>query len=259
MIIKLITKLLKAKKGLLKHQRLFEKLYLLALEGMNIGVGDNTADSGERVALQFIRSRLQGDKNPVLFDVGANIGSYTRMLLEIFGSEATVYAFEPSANTFARLKANLPKSPNIHLKNIGLGCEDGAITLFTDTEASGLASLYQRKLGHLNIRMDETEVVQINRLETFCRDEQIPHIHFLKLDVEGHELKVLEGAGALLAENRIDFIQFEFGGTHIDSRCFLRDFFHLLSANYDIYRIVKDREIYEVFTIANYLAVRKNR
>jgi hypothetical protein len=64
---------------------------------------------------------------------------------------------------------------------------------------------------------------------------------------------------------KIDFIQFEFGGTDIDSRTFFRDFYFLLNDKYRIYRIVKDGvypirdygESYESFLPTNFLAERR--
>jgi hypothetical protein len=49
---------------------------------------------------------------------------------------------------------------------------------------------------------------------------------------------VVEGAGELLDGSRIRAIQFEFGGTAMDSRVFLRDFFHLLSPQYALHRLL---------------------
>ena len=99
----------------------------------------------------------------------------------------------------------------------------------------------------------------------FCADNNIDHIHFLKIDVEVHELAVLEGAKAMIGGGKIDFIQFEFGGCDIDSRTFFQDFWYLLHDNYDIYRIFPKSldkidlydETMEIFVCSNYLAVRK--
>ncbi len=66
----------------------------------------------------------------------------------------------------------------------------------------------------------------------------------------------------MLNERKIRFIQFEFGGTDIDSRVFFQDFYYLLKDNYSLYRIVKDglvkidgyKEKYEIFDTINFLA-----
>jgi Methyltransferase FkbM domain len=60
------------------------------------------------------------------------------------------------------------------------------------------------------------------------------------VDVEGNELNVLKGASEMIRKGNIDFIQFEFGGTDIDSRTFFQDFYYLLKDNYKIYRIYRN-------------------
>jgi hypothetical protein len=78
-------------------------------------------------------------------------------------------------------------------------------------------------------------------------------------------LKVLEGAQEKIKSNRIDYIQFEFGGCNIDSRTYFQDFWYLLKDKYKFYRILKDglfelsayKEIYECFITTNFLLERK--
>jgi hypothetical protein len=116
-------------------------------------------------------------------------------------------------------------------------------------------------LKHIRIKLSHTEQVRITTVDDFCQSNGIDRIHLLKLDVEGYELKVLEGASRLLAARAIDFIQFEFGGCNIDSRTYFRDFFDMLAPQYSVYRVVKDglkeiisySETLEVFTTTNYL------
>jgi hypothetical protein len=102
-------------------------------------------------------------------------------------------------------------------------------------------------------------------LDEYCREKNISRIDFLKLDVEGHELKALAGAKEMLSAGKIDRIQFEFGGCDIDSRSFFQDFFYLLQNRYDIFRILKNglrpikkyEETEEIFLTTNFLAVKR--
>ena len=55
------------------------------------------------------------------------------------------------------------------------------------------------------------------------------HINFIKIDVEGHEVKVLEGLGNYLNKEFIDFIQFEYGGCNLDSKTSLMEIYNLLT------------------------------
>jgi hypothetical protein len=82
--------------------------------------------------------------------------------------------------------------------------------------------------------------------------------------VEGHELSVLAGAKEVL--NRIELVQFEFGGGNIDSKTYFQDFWYFFkNLNFDIYRLTprgpikvsEYSEFLEVFRPTNYFAVRK--
>jgi hypothetical protein len=88
----------------------------------------------------------------------------------------------------------------------------------------------------------------------------------LKIDVEGHELSVLRGASNSM--QRIGCIQFEFGGTMVDSRTFMRDVMKFLGAyNFEIFRITPFGNLaiggydskHECFEYTNYLAVNGSR
>ncbi|MAY82991.1 MAG: methyltransferase FkbM [Flavobacteriales bacterium] len=232
---------------------------------MNIGKGSFNDESGEENAIRYINKQFDGVDDLMIFDVGANVGHYSILLNKHIGEKAMIHAFEPSKRTFDKLQSNVGDLNNIVPHNFGLGNEQSKQTLYTNTEGSGLASVYKRNLDHINIDMNQSEDIVISTLDSFCDENKISHIHFLKLDVEGHELKVLEGAAKMLRSASIDFIQFEFGGCNIDSRTYFQDFYYLLKDNFNLYRIVKDglfpisrySEMYEAFSTTNYLAERK--
>ena len=261
-LLKVILKIVSPVAGKKSFQGFFEALNQFSLLGMNIGSGARPGDSGEKFALEYIKVHFNSVNQVVIFDVGANAGYYSKLIKDVMGGKAVIYAFEPSIKTFRKLSENLKGQSGITLFNLGLGDENKKMVLFSNSEGSGLASVYQRKLDHLEVFMDHREEVEISTLDSFCQEHQIDHIHFLKLDVEGHEKKVLEGSKRMLALGAIDFIQFEFGGCNIDSRTYFQDFYYLLKDRYKIYRILKDglfqikqyKEVYEVFTTTNFLA-----
>jgi FkbM family methyltransferase len=198
--------------------------------------------------------------------VGANVGDYAIEMSNIFaGSDFCIHCFEPSAITYQKLVANIKGFDKIILNNSALSETEMTADLFSDSELSGLASLYHRNLDHLGIAMDKKEKVQLTTIDNYCRVHHIDKIAFLKLDVEGHELSVLRGANEMLSRKSINFIQFEFGGCNIDSRTYFRDYYYLLNDDFIIYRIVADglfpisgyKETDEIFTTVNYLAERR--
>jgi FkbM family methyltransferase len=262
-IIKRISSYVTGKK---RFQEIFEKLNLFSLYGMNIGGGVDPTNSGEKSVINLINEHFKRIKFLTIFDVGANVGQYTLLLKKTFGNKVIIHSFEPSRKTFDKLKINVKNKTRIHIHNFGLGISNTNTILYSDSDESGLASIFKRRLDHFKIEMNQNEEIKIKTLDSFCTDKNIEHIHFLKLDVEGSELKVFKGASKMLNSGGINFIQFEFGGCNIDSKTYFQDFYYLLKDNYKIFRIVKDglfqintyKEMYEVFLTTNYFAKRNN-
>jgi len=252
--------------GKQKYQRLFERMHKLSLEGMNIGTGGIADGSGEKLVLEYIKNKF-GDNQKIIhiFDVGANEGYYSILLGTVFEFNVQIYSFEPSKKTFNELLKNTQHYENIRHFNFGFGEKAETLNLYSYPEVSTLSSLYQRKLDHFGIQMNVLEKVEISTIDTFCAELGINHIHFLKLDIEGHELSALKGAYNMMLAGKIDFIQFEFGGCNIDSKTFFQDFFYLLIDNYNIYRILQDglskieqySELNDIFLTTNFLAEKK--
>jgi FkbM family methyltransferase len=248
-------------------QALFEALHGFALAGLGFGEGNDPRLSGERSVMRLLARRAeQHQGTPLIFDVGANTGSYTRALLDAFGDTAEIWAFEPAPSTFRRLESAVAASHRVRLWNLGFSDAEGTGTLYSPAEGSKLGSVYdtterQRGMGLPALRED---TIQLTTLDRFCRSHGVERVHFLKLDVEGHELQILRGARGLLAAGRISAIQFEFGVANLESRTYFRDFFQLLRGSYTVHRVLKRglcpvdayRETHEVFKRAtNYLAL----
>jgi FkbM family methyltransferase len=261
-LAKIANNVISSMAGKKKFQSFFERLHQISVNGMNVGTGSFIDESGEKKAIEYVHEKLMGTINPILFDVGANVGLYAALLKQIFIENSEVYCFEPSKKTFERLLINTEATLGINAFNFGFGDKAAAVTLFSDAEESGMASVYPRRLDHFGIKMNNSEEIEIKTIDDFCLENHIERINFLKIDVEGNEMKVLHGADRLIKANAIDFIQFEFGGTNIDSKTYFQDFYYLLKDKYYIYRIVKDglyritnyRELYEIFSTTNYLA-----
>jgi FkbM family methyltransferase len=245
-------------------QRAWERLRTLALRGMNIGGGSTVDDSGELWLLDHLAIALRARTPAVIFDVGANVGSYSKEIVDRFRGAVRLYSFEPAAAPFEKLRATVGMEPGVSLHRLALGDKAGNVTLFSDPGNTGLASLYRRDLRHIGVDMSREETVVQTTLDEFCSAEGVGSIDFLKLDCEGHELRVLHGASDLLRRHAIEAIQFEFGGCNLDSRTYFRDFYEILSPDYRMFRILRKglapipeyHERLEVFTTTNFLALR---
>ncbi len=137
--------------------------------------------------------------------------------------------FEPGSNAFSALQTAFGGTEHVHLNQLALGSTGGTKTLYFDKPGSTLSSLYARRMEDPELAFKASECVAVETLDEYCAKRQIDHIDFLKIDVEGHELEVLRGARMMLSRKKIALLTFEFGGTHIDSRVFVRDFFDFFS------------------------------
>ena len=245
-------------------QRSYRLLYRFALMGMNYGGAGSARSSGDDQALRLLRSAQPETTQPlVVFDVGANVGSYVSQVLEYLGNGVEIHAFEPSSTAFAKLRRRLDERPNVHLVPAGIGAAAGESRLFSAVPGSVLASTYVNPLD-MNV---VGESIELLTLDGFCAESGIEHIDLLKLDLEGGELDALRGSQRLIDADAIDLIQFEFGQPSMGSRTFFVDLFQFLDPRYMIYRVLPHgliridayHETLEVFMSTNYLAVSRSR
>jgi len=203
----------------------------------------------------------------VIFDVGSNVGKYSEMMNDKSNEIIlNLHLFEPTEQCFSIISNKFKKNPNIVLNNFGASDSDGVATIYYDKEQSGLASLYQRNLDSYGLILDKSEGITLRRLDGYIEESNIQHIEFIKIDIEGHELRAFEGFGKYLDGDFIDYIQFEYGGANLDSRTSLMEIYHFLSCKgFSVAKIMPGgldiREyspFMDNFQYSNYVAISKN-
>ena len=230
------------------------------------GIGGETTRNEVYSALKFY-SHYKRDlttslaPNPlIVFDVGANIGSYTKEVLKQHPN-CVVYAFEPSISSGSKFIENYSTQVNVKFEAFGFSNEISNKTLYSDYLGSPISSLTKRNLKHFGSELKYEEKVRMETIDNYCEVHSvIPDL--LKIDVEGHELDVLKGS--LNVVDKISIIQFEFGGCNIDTRTFFQDFWYFFKQhNFRIYRVTKSEPVLipkytesdEYFSTTNYIAV----
>jgi len=141
-------------------------------------------------------------------DVGANEGAFSKLLL-IHCPSTIVHAFEPVPVTFNRLKQNLSDDPRVRLHPLAASNRTGSavIRTFANSERNTLVAELTDSLVVDPIGKEKIETL---RLDEFLDETKLDRIDFLKIDVEGFEMKVLEGCGRYLNPSTIPYIFFEF-------------------------------------------------
>ena len=201
----------------------------------------------------------------IVFDIGANEGLWTEAVLSRV-SGVKIFAFEPVPDTFDKLKKRL-RGTTVSAFNLGLSYHKGNIPFYYYKDDNGLSTAHRRnEYIESRIGVTPTEIkVATTTLFDFCSTHDVAGIDFLKIDTEGSEFDVLQGACSLLDSGRINAIQFEYGGCYIDAGVTLYRIYSLLSRRgYAVYRILSRgilhiprwRESLESYRYSNYLALK---
>jgi FkbM family methyltransferase len=230
------------------------------------GVGYKIDSSGELNVIKRIKEfyRLKKQDEITIYDIGANVGVWSEAVLTTFQESVSLHIFEPQPSCFEILRVKFESKAILNAN--GLGSENGELNLFYNRAGAEIASLYQQDIYNLsNKSMETCETIKILMLDDYIGEEKIEKIHFIKMDVEGHELEVLRGCNSILKSGIIDFIQFEFGVPNIYSRTYVKDFFDLLGGDFEFFligpnrltKLMKYSPQLEVFATTNYLCVRR--
>lgn len=137
-----------------------------------------------------------------VIDVGANVGVYTKLFSTLVENRGQVHAFEPAPANFSRLQENIGSKSNVVLNQAAVGKENGSIRLFMSDELNVDHRVFDSGDGRQSI---DVPVVSLD--EYFSPGQRVDVI---KIDVQGYELSVLEGARRILEENRDIRILMEF-------------------------------------------------
>ena len=152
-------------------------------------------DSFENAEHQFVEGFLQ--PGMTFLDIGANQGYYTLLSSQKVGPRGKVLAFEPSPREIRRLKLHLwlNRCKNVEVLASALGATEGTTELHVVLGSeSGCNSLRPPDVSQPTALLP----VPVERLDDVLKARRIARVDFIKLDVEGAELSVLQGARELL-------------------------------------------------------------
>ncbi len=145
----------------------------------------------------------------IYVDVGANIGLFTVIAASKVGQDGVVYAFEPADLPRNRLIKNVRLNGfgNVYVISKALSNRSRQDSIFIPLDGHDAWS----SLGKPTAGQDVIEqTVQMIKWDDFAKENAVGKVAMMKLDVEGWESKVLEGASALLSSKQAPLLQVEF-------------------------------------------------
>ena len=221
--------------------------------------------NGEERVLRLVAEHLK-DQMPVVLDVGAHYGEWCESCTAIMPG-AQVYSFELIKDQAALARETHKANPNVTVFDFGLSDSDQEVEISYNPDASKTASISPRMRSQFYADVELAKAVcSVRRGDQVSELLALPRIDLLKIDTEGHELFVLQGLAAVLAQPHLRpmVIQFEYGDTFLPQRATLLQIYELLGPlGYEIGRIGPrgvDFKPYRYaddhFRMGNYLAVR---
>ena len=180
-----------------------------------------------------------------VLDIGANEGLFAMEYAKILPS-ATIYSFEPILAVFERLKRRT-SGLNVKVFNFGLGDASGKLKINVNQFSPSssileLSAVHQENYGFA-FKSTEEEIT-IRRLDDEFADSDFEKNLLVKIDVQGFEDKVINGAGNILASTKVVFLEMTFRELYSGQKLFHDlytrlyglgfDYAGSMSQNYDI-------------------------
>ena len=166
--------------------------------------------------LEFVPSAILRQAG-VVVDVGANVGAWSEAVLTLVAPRQII-AVEPDPQAFAQLKARLGGRPNVRLVQVAVGAQNGQAPFHVmhNSQWSSLLPLrhadvrehYQGNDDVKVLREVQTVQVDVKRLDDLLRD--VPAVSLLKVDIQGGEMALLDGARDTLARTQAVMLETNF-------------------------------------------------
>jgi FkbM family methyltransferase len=189
-----------------------EKAILRAIRGLRRRLGRAPAPGrdpdGSRYdprAFETLARLRAWHADDVVLDIGANDGRTVLRLARHLPKLPRVYAYEPTSGAFRRLCERTAKLPRVEAVRQAVGARAGQVEIYVNPQ-SALSSL-DPAWGEAGAR----ETVVMTTVDEIVRAHGLERVHFLKIDVEGHDLEVLKGAHRTLSDGRVEIVQVEVG------------------------------------------------
>lgn len=158
----------------------------------------------------FLREHIGIKSGDIIFDVGANVGNFTQMYLQL-GTK--IICFEPQPDCIEILKNKFATNPNVFIEPVGLSNHEDTLPMHIRAD-SNLISTFSNDWMHGRFESQlwtKTITVPVSTLDKMIQKHGLPK--FCKIDVEGHEYEVLQGLSKPIPCLSFEFVRERFDAT----------------------------------------------
>lgn len=177
--------------------------------GLSLNLEGRYENSPLLLVEEFIEKKITDARDKIALDIGANIGNHSIFFAKKFKK---VYSFEPNPVTYEVLKINsnyAVEYKNVIPVNFGLSDMEGSLPFYINPSNIGGSSIIEEN----NPQIKHSTQINVMTLDKF-NELKDASVALIKIDVEGHELRVLKGAKATILRE-MPAILFEQGAAEI--------------------------------------------
>ncbi|MDR0581009.1 MAG: FkbM family methyltransferase [Holosporaceae bacterium] len=141
----------------------------------------------------------------VFLDVGANMGYISLLASKVIGVGGHIYALEPCSRDFARLLDNINLNSLrgiISVYQLAISDKSGVEELLIAAEERSSLNTLGSEIPVKGVEAIGKEKVRVTTIDEFVKEKKIRKVDVVKLDIEGSELKALEGARKTIMQHR---------------------------------------------------------
>lgn len=185
-------------------------------------------------------------ENMLVIDVGAHIGSYTKLIGKLVGENGKVHSFEPTLRTFNTLKENTKDKANIIINNLALMDKAGEIEFEDYGPKYSYYNGFKKREKETEVKKIKTQKIKVKAitLDDYFKENNINKCDFIKIDAEGAESLILQGMTNILREVK-PIISIEVGGGEEWNKNNLESINILEKNNYKLFGISKEGQLVE--------------
>ncbi|MCX7728606.1 MAG: FkbM family methyltransferase [Bacteroidia bacterium] len=192
----------------------------------------------EQFEIDLIKQIIQ--PGHIVFDIGANIGFYTRLFSILVKENGRVFTFEPDRRNFYHLKNNTQHLTNVTIENKAVSSVSGIIKLFRS----------QLNVDHRTYPSDDCqyfEEIESVSIDNYVEQKNIPRVDFVKIDIQGYETFAIQGMKKTLLQNpKIKMISelWPYGLQQAGSN--VNDYIQLLKSHFSKIYLINQNQLQEL-------------